>query len=207
MNARAALRVRCSRIGHVMAGAWNVPVLFASSLAVLCGAACTRLPQREATERSHGSAASETDVCGRSTAPGYSDPATLAREFVERDGAGETASSRTSRWFLDNHYCPVGLPGWDVVTIVKEATVDSVVVSGPEAYAYVTYRRIGSASGASFTAAPGDVQVTVTLVRIEDGWRLNTFQNPHFLVSTALSWPTHEWPDSVRELIERLARD
>jgi hypothetical protein len=28
------------------------------------------------------------------------------------------------------------------------------------------------------------------LVRLEDGWRLNIFQNPHFLVATAMEWPS-----------------
>jgi hypothetical protein len=43
------------------------------------------------------------------------------------------------------------------------------------------------------------------LVRLEDGWRLNIFQNPHFLVATALEWPNFAWPDSVRTLVRNLA--
>jgi|SRR5687767_2778153 len=182
-------------------------VAFVSLLALLCGAACARSAQTGATEQFYAPSAFETtELCRRSTAPGYSNPEVLAREYVRRDGSGELASSRTNHWFLDAHYCPGGLPGWDIVTIVKEARIDSVVIADFRAHAYVTYRRLGSADAVSFTPALGNVQASLPMVRTEDGWRLNAFQNPHFLLETALAWPTFAWPDSVRALINRLAR-
>src|SRR3954469_14188577 len=94
------------------------------------------------------SAAETPEICMRSPGSGYSDPGGLVRDYVKRDGAGDFG--RSNKWTLQYHYCPGPLPGWDIMTIVKEARVDSVVVAGPKAYALVTYRQIGTSDGDSF---------------------------------------------------------
>jgi hypothetical protein len=126
---------------------------------------CTQMPRADVAEQYYSPTAIEAEMCERSSRPGYGDPETLARDYVERDGRGEFA--RTNRWLLDTHYCARGLPGWDIVTIVKEALFDSLVVEGPQAHAYVTYRRLGTADRVSFTATLDDEQVRMPLVRLE----------------------------------------
>lgn len=187
---------------HATAAACMRAAIFAFGSALL---SCTHTQRAEMTEQYYSPNAAEAATCERSSASGYADPEALARAYVERDGRGEHGSSRTNQWLVRAHYCPIGLPGWDIITVVKEATIDSLVVEGPQAHAYVTYRRLGTADGVSFTPTLDNEQVRLPLVRLENGWRLNVFQHPHFLVATALAWPT--LPDSVRAVIRNLARN
>ncbi len=88
--------------------------------------------------------------------------------------------------------------------------MDSVAVEGPVSTAYVTYRQLGhvGSDGAGFFAFDeelGDVAATIRLVRLVDGWRVETQQHPHLLPAAALARP--RWSDSLRAVIEQLARD
>ena len=170
---------------------------------------CKQEPQINTDKQFYTPPATEySEECLRSATPGYSDPADLAREYVDRDGAGQFTSA--SRWLQEAHYCPGHLPGWDLATLVKEATVDSVASQGPVATAYVTYRQLGyiESDGAGFFGFEeelGDLAVTIRMVRLVDGWRVETQQHPHLLPAAALARP--RWSDSLQAVIERLARD
>ena len=178
-------------------------------VAALVVSSCKQVPQISTEEQFDAPPATEdSGECLRSAASGYSDPADLARDYVDRDGAGEF--TRASRWLQQAHYCPGHLPGWDLAALVKEATVDSVVSLGPVATAYVTYRQLGrvGSDGAGFFAFEedlGDVAATIQMVRLEDGWRVRTQQRPHLLPAAALARPRRS--DSLRAVIERLARN
>ena len=115
-----------------------------------------------------------------------------------------------STWLQDAHYCPGHLPGWDLATLVKGATVDSLVSEGPVTTAHVTYRQLGhiesdEAGFFTFEEELGDVAATIRMVRLVDGWRIETMRHPHLLPAAAFA--RGRWSDSLQAVIELLARD
>lgn len=174
---------------------------------VLAMSGCTAANKPELAQVYHFPSGEDSASCKRTPGPGYSDPADLAHAYVTRDGADELYANGGS-WLPAHLLCPGHpSPGWDVVPVVSQATIDSVTVAGPVARAYISYHRLGFAQGnpAGFTEALDNTIEVLQMVHLTDGWWVNSATPPHPLASTILA--RFDWPDSVRAVIEQLARD
>jgi len=89
---------------------------------------------------------------------------------------------------------------------VSETRIDSITVVGPIAKAYLSYHRLGFAQGnpAGFTEAVANTHEVIEMVHLADGWWINRYVSPHPVAATVLR--NFDWPDSLRVLIEGLAK-